>query len=123
MLRVGGLVRVLYGKSGILPKSLLGLKFQTFYRLCARILDWLRSKIFPIVLYHFDQNYPKLDDCVYIYMCTCIIIYTYSTVTRLRVFNSVRENENRMTGKENHRRPSCYVPLNFRPKIDFLVFL
>lgn len=60
----------------ILLKSLLGLKLQTFRpALCAFILDWRWSKIFPIVLYHFDQNIILQSWLLY-------VIYVYHTHTK-----------------------------------------
>lgn len=49
---------------------------------CARIHGWQRSKIFPIVLYYFNQNYPKLvTSCVTVSVHdnSCLIQWEWGT--------------------------------------------
>jgi len=109
----------------ILLKSLLGLKLQTFRpALSAFIHDWRWSKIFPIVLYHFDQNIILQSWLLY------IVIYVYHTHTKTvevavaytaitRVYPAVtvggrwgeytskvlkQKSDKRTTGKENRRQ-------------------
>lgn len=78
-------------KSSILLKSLLGLKLQTFrpaIRAC--IHDWRRSKIFPIVLYHFDQNIILQSWLLYV-VCVYDIFTRALTHTRTPTYKQTVE--------------------------------